>query len=252
MFWMHRDEIYAKGLSVGFKVFSPGHLLWLAALAAACFLTGKLYCRLGEKGRDNMRKGCALLVVLLEALKLIIMGLFKVNNIEFLPLHLCSVGGLATLVYAMWPKRDWLGQYFAYAFFPATVLAVVFPSTSMYPWWNFYCLHTFIFHGLIMAYYVWLAMSGEVIPRYKGLWIAYAGCAVMAFIIYHLNGAFGVNYMFSGMRSDVGVLALLWDLTVPRFGRAGYTVILNVIMIVFMHIFALVYFLIDRVAKRKS
>ena len=159
LFWIHRDQIYAQKLDIGFETFSTGHLVWLLAIAVGCYLSGRLYRRLDERGRENMRKTCALTILLLEAAKTIVLGLFRVDSIEFLPLHLCSMGGFAALVYALWPQsKNWLGQLFAYAFFPTALLAVVFPSTSMYPWWNFYCLHTFIFHALIIAYFVWLFM----------------------------------------------------------------------------------------------
>ena len=39
-FFIHRDQIYEQGLSIGFKTFSVGHLLWLLAIAAFCWLTG--------------------------------------------------------------------------------------------------------------------------------------------------------------------------------------------------------------------
>ena len=65
MFWMHRDQIYLKELDVGISTFSVGHLVWLLAIAVFCWLTGRLYCRLDEGGRDNMRKTCALTVLLL-------------------------------------------------------------------------------------------------------------------------------------------------------------------------------------------
>ena len=118
-FWLHRDQIYEQGLSLGFRVFSPGHLLWLAGLALFCFLTGRLYRSLDEKGRDNMRKACGLAIVLLEYMKVIVLGLFGVHMAEFVPLHLCSAAGLGVLVWAMWPRMNWLGQVFAYAFVPA-------------------------------------------------------------------------------------------------------------------------------------
>ena len=132
-FWLHRDQIYEQGLSLGFRVFSPGHLLWLAALALFCFLTGRLYRSLDEKGRDNMRKACGLAIVLLEYLKVIVLGLFGVHMAEFVPLHLCSAAGLGVLVWALWPRMNWLGQVFAYAFVPAALLAVIFPVPRCIP-----------------------------------------------------------------------------------------------------------------------
>ena len=203
-FWLHRDQIYEQGLSLGFHVFSVGHLLWLIALALFCWLTARFYCSRDEKGRDNMRKVCGLVIVLLEYLKVIVLGLFGVHMAEFVPLHLCSAAGLGVLVYALWPRMNWLGQVFAYAFVPAALLAVIFPSTTMYPWWNFYCLHTFVIHGLILAFFVWLFVSGEVVPNYKGLWQGALFMILFSIPIYFLDGAFGVNYKLHVYRHALG------------------------------------------------
>ena len=251
-FWMHRDQIYEQGLSIGFKVFSPGHLIWLIAIAVFCYLTGRYYRSRDERGRDNMRKLCGLIIVLLEYLKIIVLGLFGVKMAEFVPLHLCSAAGLGVLVCALWPRMNWLGQTFAYAFFPAALLAVVFPSTTMYPWLNFYCLHTFIIHGLIMAFFVWLFMSREVVPNYKGLWQGALFMFLFSIPIYFLDGAFHVNYMFIGMRSDVGILAKLWDAVVPKYGRPGFYLVFLLIMAVVCHVFYAIYALLGRLNRRRD
>ncbi len=250
LFWIHRDMIYQKGLDLGFSVFSPGHIIWLLTIAACAFLTGKVYIKLGEEGRSNLRKGIGLSVILLDALKIIVMGLFGVNNIEFLPLHLCSVGGLATLVYAMWPGKWKLDQLFGYAFFPAAILAIIFPSANMYPWWNFYCIHIFLYHALIIVYFVMLYQSGEFRPSYGGLWISFLFMAVFAVPIYLINVRFGVNYMFIGMRSDVGLLASLWDKVAEPYGRLAFTILLAAMFLVTIHVLHILYLLIGWIGKR--
>lgn len=251
-FWQHRDDIYAQGLSVGFRVFSPGHLLWLAAIALFCYLTGRLYRSRDTRGRDAMRKICGLTIIFLEYAKIIVLGLFEVRMPEFVPLHLCSAAGLAVLIYAMWPGRNWLAQSFAYAFVPAALLAVIFPSTTMYPWLNFYCLHTFVIHGLILAFFVWLFMSGEVVPNYKGLWQAALFMILFAVPIYILDGAFRVNYMFIGLRSDVSVLATLWDAIVPRYGRLVFTAAFGAVMALILHVFYGLYFLLAKLRHSRA
>ncbi len=250
-FWMHRDQIYERGLSVGYKVFSPGHLLWLAAIVLLCILSGRCYLRRDERGKDAMRKGCGLAIVVLEYAKVIVLGLSQVDMREFVPLHLCSAAGLAVLVYALWPHRRWLGQLFAYAFMPSALLALVFPSTTMYPWMNFYCLHGFIFHALLAAFFVWLYMEGTVVPDYKGLWLGWFFMAACAVPIYFVDGAFGVNYMFIGMRSDVGILAAIWDAVVPQYGRAAFALVMAVIMLIADHLFYGLYALPGILRRKK-
>ena len=159
----------------------------------------------------------------------------------FIPLHLCSVAGLAVLMYALWPRQNWLGQLLAYAFVPAAFMAVVFPSTTMYPWLNFYCIHTFVFHGLILAFFAWLFMSGEVVPDYRGLWLGFLFMVLFGIPIYFLDSAFQVNYMYLGNCTDVSILAKLWDRIVPHYGRPGFAVALGVIMLIDLHVFYAIY-----------
>ena len=70
--------------------------------------------------------------------------------------------------------------------------------------------------------------------------------------IYHINGAFDVNYMFTGTRSDVGILAKLWDMLTPSYGRIGYTVALCCILFVVLHLFYLIYLLIEKLQDRRD
>ena len=249
-FWLHRDHIYEQGLSIGFKTFSAGHLVWLLCIALFCWLSGRLYIRLDPRGKDRMRKTCGLFIVILEYAKVIVLGLSQVDMREFVPLHLCSAAGLAVLIYALWPRGKWLGQIFAYAFMPAAILAVVFPSSTMYPWLNFYCIHTFVFHALIMAVFVWLFMDGAVIPDYKGLWGSLLFMALFAVPTYFLDGFFHVNYMFIGTRSDVGILAAMWDAVVHSYGRPAFVLVMAVIMTAVLHIFFGVYSLLGRLRKK--
>ena len=251
-FWIHRDQIYEQGLSIGFKTFSAGHLVWLLCIALFCWLTGRYYASRDDQGKDRMRKACGLVIVILEYAKVIVMGLNQVNMREFVPLHLCSAAGLAVLIYALWPRRRWLGQLFAYAFMPSAILAVAFPSTTMYPWWNFYSLHTFIFHALIIAFFVWLFMDGEIVPDYKGIWLSMLFMALFAVPIYILDGIFQVNYMFIGTRSDVGILAAMWDRIVPVYGRLVYTLAFTLIMVVVTHVFFGMYTLLGKLRRNRT
>ena len=199
-----------------------------------------------------MRKLCGLIIVILEYAKIIVLGLNQIDIREFVPLHLCSAAGLAVLIYALWPQGKRLSQIFAYAFMPAAILAIVFPSTTMYPWWNFYCLHTFVFHALIMAFFFWLFMAGEITPDYKGVWLGLLFMALFAVPVYYLDGVFQVNYMFIGTRSDVGILAAMWDRIVPSAGRFGFTLVLTLIMVVVTHVFFGVYSLLGKLRKNRS
>ena len=93
-------------------------------------------------------------------------------------------------------------------------------------------------------------MSREVRPDYRGLLLSSAFMIAFSIPIYHINGAFGVNYMFTGTRSDVGILAKLWDMLTPAYGRIGFTIALGCILFVVLHLFFLIYRLIGRLQDR--
>ena len=57
LFWLHKDQIKAMGLSVGFKVFSTGHLIWLAAIAARAQTGPAAEYGLVPTKRDKNEKG---------------------------------------------------------------------------------------------------------------------------------------------------------------------------------------------------
>ena len=249
IFWMHRNYALTQNIK-GYSTFGTGHLIWLFSIIVFSYVTGRLYRSLSERGRNNMRKSAAVLIILLEYAKTIAMGLFHVDIIEFLPLHICSVAGLAVVIYALWPNIAWQKQLFAYAFFPPAILAVVIPSTTMLPFFNFYCIHTFVFHGLIIAFFVWLMMADEVVPTYRGLWASSVFLALMCIPIYFINMRFGVNYMFIGARSDVGILAAVYDLVSPRFGSFGMLLVMTPVIISIFHIFYGIYRLIDLLKRR--
>ena len=122
----------------------------------------------------------------------------------------------------------------------------------MYPWLNFYCLYGFIFHGLITAFFVWLFMNGEIVPHYKGVWLGASFIFLFGLPLYFLNGAFDVNYLFIGTRSDVGVLAAIWDAIIPKYGRPAFTMVMWVVMVAVDHAFYGIYSLIALIRRHRT
>ena len=93
-------------------------------------------------------------------------------------------------------------------------------------------------------------MADEVKPDYKGLWFSFLFILLFAIPVYCLDGQFHVNYMFIGMRSDVGILAAIWDMIVPRYGRVVFSAILWLIMLVFCHILYGIYSLANHLKSK--
>ena len=62
-----------------------------------------------------------------------------------------------------------MGQMFAFAFFPGALAALLFCNWTCYPFWNFMNIHSFVFHGWIVCYFVMRYRGGEIRPHYRGL-----------------------------------------------------------------------------------
>jgi uncharacterized membrane protein YwaF len=95
-------------------------------------------------------------------------------------------------------------------------------------------------------------MSGEVIPSYKGLLQSTLFSVLFAILIYLIDSVFHVNYMFIGTRSDVGVLATLWDSIVPKYGRPVYVMVLILIMFAAGNIMYLIYYLFGKLLRGRK
>ena len=76
-FFICEYQILEQGLDIGFKLYSPGHLIWLVALAVFISLFSQYYKKKNAEERCRIRKVFAVLIVLSEIYKdtvLIIMG----------------------------------------------------------------------------------------------------------------------------------------------------------------------------------
>ena len=70
-------------------------------------------------------------------------------------------------------------------------------------------------------------IEGMVIRKLQGPLSGTLFSVLFAIPIYLIDSVFHVNYMFIGTRSDVGVLATLWDSIVPKYGRPVYVMVLS-------------------------
>ena len=103
-------QILEQGLDIGFHLYAPGHLIWLAAIAAAAFLFSASYRIKDKNERARARKIFAALILLSEIYKDTVLIIMGAPMMQYLPLHLCSFAIFGMLIDAFAPKQQLMGQ----------------------------------------------------------------------------------------------------------------------------------------------
>ena len=235
LFWVHRSVIEAAGMDVGFGMFSVGHLLWLTAMIAGIAALTVSYRGGDEHRRDNMRKITAIFVILFEIFKQCTMALTGAPIADYLPLEICSFAEYAMLADAYWPNGRFLRSIFVFLFLPAAVMAISFPTVTVYPAINIYTIHQFVLHAVIAAYIIARYSSGEFRADYMGIWGVTLKLIPLIAVIYWIDLSFHKSFMFLTDAFGNPILEMLWSVS---GGRGGLLYVLAVIVfsIGIMHI----------------
>ncbi|MBQ8859299.1 MAG: YwaF family protein [Clostridia bacterium] len=218
----------------GFSHYDGLHLSWLfffvLVTVACCFS----YKRLSEKGRRVMRYVFAALLLLDEAMKVV--GLASHGNwtVDYLPLHLCSVSLILSIVHAIKPN-DTVGEFLYTIGIPGALAALLFPTWTKLPLLNFMHLHSFTVHILLVVYPAMLTFAGEIRPRLRRLPKVLAllgGFALVALVVNLITKdmAVSTNFMFLMSASKGNPLYLFEE----AFGNHlyGYPVLITAVLLV--------------------
>ncbi len=142
-------------------------------------------------------------------------------------------------------KNRILKKLMAFAFLPAAIMALAFPTVTAYPPISFYTIHQFVMHAGIVAYIVAKYVAGEIRPRYTDLWISVLLISVIALQIYLIDLKFEANFMFLTNHSGNPVLKLMWDIS-GGDGGLVYVAALVAFITLVLHIVFVIYVLIGR------
>ena len=180
---------------VGFTHFGLMHILWLVFFVMVTAINCIWYRKLDEKGKDRWKKAVAVLLILDEIFKdvmLLIGGRFSSG---YLPLHLCSINIFLIAIHA-WKPFKTLGGYLYTAGIPGAMAALLFPTWTKLPLGNFMHLHSFTVHILLAMYPIVLGLSGDLAPSLKKLPQYLLWIIGMAIPIYGINLLLDTNFMF--------------------------------------------------------
>lgn len=249
-FWFVKTDTNTFSEDMPFGVFTPGHLIWVLITLAVIIICALCYVRGNNKTRANIRYIIALAMIFTEFWKISLCALKGVPPNEYLPLEVCSLGEYMILIDSMWPDNRITKQLLAFAFFPATVMALAFPTAIGYPSFGFIIIRFFVMHGGIAVYFVCRYAAGEIKPKYVGLWGSHLFFLGLAIIMHQFDVRNGLNYMFLTDPLGNPVLQLLWDISGGK-GGAPYIFALAVFVAIILHIFYGIYRLDAARAGRK-
>lgn len=249
-FFINKYYIQQEGLDIGFSLWSAPHLIWLCLMALMIVCIARYYWKNDEPGRNRMRKAIAITMLVMELLKDLVVAVTGWWNPGYLPFHLCGLAIFAVLADAFWRRQKVTGQMILFAFMPGALSALLFANWTMYPFYVYLCIHSFIYHALIVAYAVMIFASREVVPDYKGLWKSVAAVVITAIPVYFINLIFeehNPNFMFLMEASPGSPLVPLWNI----FGPDWYNVSMVGLVIIVFHVLFGLYWAIGKCRNSK-
>ena len=180
---------------VGFPQFGALHLVWIAILAAVIIVNVLWYRRADDAGRSLWNKTVAILLILDELFKMVMLFIGGNYMPQYLPLHLCSVN-IFLIAWHAWKPNEMLSNFLYTVCIPGAMAAILFPSWTDLPLLNFMHLHSFTVHILLVLYPLVLAVCGVLKPSVKGIPKCMLLLVALAVIALVANLIFDTNFMF--------------------------------------------------------
>ena len=178
------------------------HILWLLAGLLLWIVACVFYSRLSPVRRRIVLKALGTYIFMQEMVKDLVLLLLGEFSWGYLPFHLCGINilliGFDTI------KQSEVVRSFLYYFaIPGAMLALLFPNWTEMPVWNFFHLHSFTIHILLVLYPLLLVTTGQAQTDLKSAFRGVCLLAAMAIPVYGLNLLWNTNFMFL-MHPDSG------------------------------------------------
>ncbi len=187
---------------VGFAHFGYLHIAWLIVFAIITIANCLWYRTMGEKGRKCWRKTVAVLLLADELFKVVMLIVGGNYTADYLPLHLCSIN-IFLITFHVWKPSEMLGGYLYTVGIPGALAALLFPTWTGLPFFNFMHLHSFTVHILLALYPIVLFAAGDIRPQVQKMHKYLLLLIAMAIPIYGINLLLDTNFMFL-MSADPG------------------------------------------------
>ena len=210
-----------------FEHFSPVHLsvtaVFIAIMVAAMFF----YKKLDEKSRQKFLYVMSALLIADELWKHVISLATGQWEWGFLPLHLCSINIFVCVINSF--RRDKFTSEVLYSVcIPGAVLALLMPTWTNLPYWNFMSLHSNSVHVLLIMYPL-LLIAGGFRPDFRRLPKVFALLLAECVPIFFLNKIIDTNFFFLNGTENNPVLEILSSIFGNEFYFIGFTPLLAVV-----------------------
>ena len=187
---------------VGFQAFGPTHLLWLLA-GLILWVGGCLfYRRLSARKQRLALQILGAYIFLQEMAKNLVLVFLGEFSWGYLPFHLCGIN-ILLIAFDIFKPVKTVRSFLYYFAIPGAMLALLFPNWTDMPVWNFFHIHSFTIHILLVLYPLLLVTTGQAETDLKAALKGVALLVAMAIPVYGLNMLWGTNFMFL-MEPDSG------------------------------------------------
>ncbi len=231
---------------IGFRHYGPLHLAWLVGILFFCIWICRYYRRLPVGKRRLFQKRLCVLMLLMEAYKYTILIATGTFSAWYLPFHLCSMAVFISSFHAFHPT-DASAQLLYSLCLPGAAAALLFPDWVEYPLINFMHLHSFLIHGLLVAYPCMLLYSKELRPQVRSLWKCALFLLLVAPPVYLFNKMFHTNFLFINRPSAGSPLSWM----AAWLGNPGYLLGYGVLLLLVWTLLYLPFFHSARQIKRE-
>lgn len=199
MFFVTNDNL-PEG--VGFQTFGPTHLIWLLAGLLLCVAACLFYRKLSDHKRKIMLTVLGAYIFLQEMAKNLVLIALGEFSWGYLPFHLCGIN-ILLITFDIIKQTKVVRSFLYYFAIPGAALALLFPNWTETPVWNFFHIHSFTIHILLVLYPLLLVTTNQVSTDLKSALRGTLLLVAMAIPVYGLNLLWDTNFMFL-MHPDSG------------------------------------------------
>ncbi|MBQ3093954.1 MAG: YwaF family protein [Clostridia bacterium] len=226
MFFITKENI-PEG--IGFEAFGLLHLVWLFAGLLFWVAMCLFYRRLNERKRKVMLTVLGSCIFWLEMAKNVTLVLLGEFSYGYLPFHLCGINILLIAFDVIKPTKV-VRSFLYYFCIPGAMLALLFPNWTQMPFWNFFHLHSFLIHILLVAYPLLLVTTDQVAADIKSAAKSVLLLVALAIPVYGLNLLWDTNFMFL-MKPDSGNPLAFFE-TLLGSHLWGFPILLPIVVLV--------------------
>ncbi|WP_157764801.1 YwaF family protein [Solibacillus sp. R5-41] len=197
-----------RSLENGFQLFDGYHFSWLMLTVLVIYIMYKMYSGADLAGQRKIKIRWALVILLLESIKNVLLIQQGEFSYDSLPLHLCGLGIFIVLAHAL--LKDHRMDMLLYCLtMPGAFMSLITPNWTDVSAFNYFHFHSFFFHLLLFAYPVTMLLSKELKLSVRKIWQPILFLCVTVPIVYVLNVLWGTNFMFLNKAAEGTPLMLL-------------------------------------------